>query len=73
MDQDQHRDKARECVALAGQARGPKERLELLDMAQAFLRLAAFTAQRREEKSSASRAFFGKVVAGSPSESATNQ
>jgi hypothetical protein len=54
MDQDHHRNKARECVSLAGQARGPQERLELLDMAQAFLRLAAFTTRRCEEKSSAS-------------------
>jgi hypothetical protein len=54
MDQDHHRDKARECVSLAAQARSPRERLELLDMAQAFLRLAAFTMQRCEEKASPS-------------------
>jgi len=54
MDQDHHRNKARECVSLAVQARAPQERLELLDMAQAFLRLAAFSTQRCEERSSPS-------------------
>jgi hypothetical protein len=47
MNQDLHRSKARECVALAGQAREPAEQLELLAIAQAFLRLATFTAQQR--------------------------
>jgi hypothetical protein len=34
-------------VSLAGQARAPQEQLELLYIAQAFLRLATFTTQRR--------------------------
>jgi len=59
MDQDHHRNKARECVSLAEKARGRQERLELLDMAQAFLRLAAFTTQRCEEKASASSSSTG--------------
>jgi|HubBroStandDraft_6_1064221.scaffolds.fasta_scaffold1039635_2 hypothetical protein len=46
MEQDHHRSKARECVALAGRAPTPQEQLALLDIAQAFLRLAAFTAER---------------------------
>jgi len=56
MDQDHHRNKAMECVSLAAQARAPQERLELLDMAQAFLRLAAFSTQRCEEKASPAKA-----------------
>ena len=46
MEQDYHRSKARECLALAGRAHTPQEQLALLDIAQAFLRLATFTAER---------------------------
>jgi hypothetical protein len=54
MDQDDHRSKARECVVLAGQARQPGDQLELLAIAQAFLRLATFTAQQRPRDAAAS-------------------
>ena len=54
MDQDHHRSKARECVVLAGQARQPGDQLELLAIAQAFLRLATFTAQQRPRDAAAS-------------------
>jgi len=47
MDRDHYRSKAMECLAAAKRSREPADRLELLSIAQNFIRLATYAASRR--------------------------
>jgi hypothetical protein len=47
MDRDHYRKKAMECLAAAKRSREPADRVELLSIAQSFIRLATYAASRR--------------------------
>ena len=47
MDRDHYRRKAMECLAAAERSREPAERIELLSIAQNFIRLATYAPSRR--------------------------
>ena len=46
MDRDHYRGKAMECLAAAERSREPADRIELLSIAQSFIRLATYAASR---------------------------
>jgi hypothetical protein len=48
MDQNHYRHKAMECLAAAERTREPADRYELLRIAQSFIRLAAYAANRHD-------------------------
>jgi hypothetical protein len=47
MDRDHYRRKAMECLAAAERSGEPADRIELLSIAQSFIRLATYAASRR--------------------------
>ena len=47
MDRDHYRRKAMECLAAAERSREAVDRIELLSIAQNFIRLATYAASRR--------------------------
>jgi hypothetical protein len=47
MDRDHYRRKAMECLAAAERSREPVDRIELLSIAQNFIRLATYAASQR--------------------------
>jgi len=46
MDRDHYRSKAMECLAAAQRSREPADRIELLGIAQSFIRLSCYAASR---------------------------